>query len=84
MFPLIQPWFFLQTNFDFVNYPFLAEFFLSFKMHYCLKLTIEKVFHQLSFFVNLWGFEGCLFGQFVTIPAIDFALLTYKRRFNPS
>ena len=38
-------------------------------MHCCPEPKFETMFHERSFFVKLWGFEGCLFGQFGTINA---------------
>ena len=61
--------FFLQTNFDFLTSLFWRTFFISFKRFCCPELKFEKIFHLSSFFVKLWGFKDCHFGQFGTINA---------------
>ena len=61
--------FFLQTNFDFLTSHFWRNFFISFESYCCLELKFEKIFHLWSFFVKLWGFKDCHFGQFGTINA---------------
>ena len=61
--------FFLQTNFDFLTSLFDGIFFISFKKYCCPELKFEKIFHLWSFFVKLWGFKDCHFGQFGTINA---------------
>ena len=61
--------FFLQTNFDFLTSHFWQKFFISFKRYRCLELKFEKIFYLWSFFVKLWGFKDCHFGQFGTINA---------------
>ena len=61
--------FFLQTNFDFLTSHFWRIFFIWFESYCYLELKFEKIFHLWSFFVKLWGFEDCHFGQFGTINA---------------
>ena len=60
--------FFLQTNFDFLISHFFG-FLISFNRCCCIELKLEKIFHLRLFFVKLWGFEDCHFGQFGTINA---------------
>ena len=76
--------FFLQTNFDFLTSHFWRNFFISFERYCCPELKFEKIFYLWLFFVKLRGFKDCNFGQFGKINARYFALLTRKRRVNPS
>ena len=61
--------FFSSDKFRLFNKPFLTEFLISFERYCCLELKFEEIFHLWSFFVNLWGFKDCHFGQFGTINA---------------
>ena len=61
--------FFLQRNFDFLNSHFWRNFFISFKKYCCPELKFENIFYLWSFFVKLWEFKDCHFGQFGTINA---------------
>ena len=61
--------FFLQTNFDFLNSHFWRNFFFSFERYCCPEVKFEKIFHLWSFFLKIRGFKDRHFGQFGTINA---------------
>ena len=61
--------FFSSDKFRLFNKPFLTEFFISFERYYWHELKFEKIFYLWSFFVKLWGFKDCYFGQSGTINA---------------
>ena len=64
---LCSGWFFFSS--DFLTSHFWRNFFISFKRYCCPELKFEKIFHLWSFFVKLWGFKDCHFGQLGTINA---------------
>ena len=75
--------FFLQTNFDFLTSYFWRNCKKSFKRFCCLELKFEKVFNLWLFFLNLWGFKNCHFGEFGTINvrfAIDLIRLRNRSK----
>ena len=72
--------FFLQTNFDFLTSHFWRNFLISFKSYCCPELKFEKMFHLWLFFVKLWGFKDCHFGQFDQFGTVNARyILRYQR-----
>ena len=69
--------FFLQTGFDFLTSHFWQNFLISFKKYCCLELKLENIFHLWLFFVKLWGFKHCHFGQFPGLTFINRKCLSY-------
>ena len=73
-----------QTNFDFLTSHFWRKILTSFERYSYTELKFEKIFQLWCIFVRLRGFKDCHFDQFGTTNMIYFALLTRKRKFNPS
>ena len=66
---LCSEWFFSSYELWLFTWPFLTEFFNFVQRVFYTELKFEKIFLLWSFFVELWGFKDCHFGQCRTINA---------------